>query len=128
MVVTTGGTPVPTRKWLLAVIVALVVAQPIAARADDGLVDVRTLPRLEGAVEDTSRTSSNKLMYVVPTGLAQTTPAIKRLLGADGWAQYTQPLEDAGTSLLFKKGRQGLCVSFTQRPSKPNQSPAYYDA
>ena len=128
MAETTGGTPVPTRKWLLAVIVALVVAQPIAARADDGLVDVRTLPRLEGAVEDTSRTSSNKLMYVVPTGLAETTPAIKRLLGADGWAQYTQPLEDAGTSLLFKKGRQGLYVSFTQRPKTPDQSSVYYDA
>ncbi|WP_159008111.1 hypothetical protein [Bradyrhizobium sp. S69] len=128
MAETTGGTPVPTRKWLLAVIVALVVAQPIAARADDGLVDVRTLPRLEGAVEDTSRTSSNKLMYIVPTGLAETTPAIKRLLGADGWAQYTQPLEDAGTSLLFKKGRQGLYVSFTQRPKTPDQSSVYYDA
>ena len=111
MAETTGGTPVPARKWVLAGIVALVVAQPIFARADDGLVDVRTLPRLEGAVEDTSRTRSNKLMYVVPTALADTTPAIKRLLGADGWAQYTQPLEDAGTSLLFKKGRQGLYVS-----------------
>jgi hypothetical protein len=128
MAETTGGTPVPARKWVLAAIVALVVAQPIAARADDGLVDVRTLPRLEGAVEDTSRTSSNKVMYVVPTGLAETTPAIKRLLGADGWAQYTQPLEDAGTSLLFKKGRQGLYVSFTQRPKTPDQSSVYYNA
>jgi hypothetical protein len=128
MAETTGGTPVPTRKWLRAVIIALAVAQPIAARADDGLVDVRTLPRLEGAVEDTSRTSSNKLMYIVPTGLAETTPAIKRLLGADGWAQYTQPQEDAGTSLLFKKGRQGLYVSFTQRLKTPDQSSVYYDA
>jgi hypothetical protein len=128
MAETTGGTPIPARKWVLAGIVALLAAQPIAARADDGLVDVRTLPRLEGAVEDTSRTSSNKVMYVVPTGLAETTPAIKRLLGADGWAQYTQPLEDAGTSLLFKKGRQGLYVSFTQRPKTPDQSSVYYNA
>jgi hypothetical protein len=125
----TRGTPVPARKWLLAGIVAVIVAAPMAAHtADNGLVDVRALPRLEGAVEDPAHSGSNKLMYVVPTALPVTTDAIRKLLAASGWAQYTQPLEDAGTSLFFKKGPQGLYVSFTQRPSTPHQSSVYYDA
>jgi hypothetical protein len=125
---TTRGTLVPAGKWLLACTFALTVAIPIAAKADDGLVDARTLPRLEGAVEDTARTRSNKLVYVVPTAFANTSDAVRTLLAASGWMQYTQPLEEAGTSLLFKKDRQGLYVSFTQRPSRPDQSTVYYDA
>jgi hypothetical protein len=126
---TTRGTLVPARKWLLAGIVALIAGAPLAAKAsDNGLADVRALPRLEGAVEDPARSGPHKLMYVVPTALPITTDAIRKLLTTSGWAQYTQPLEAAGTSLLFKKGQQGLYVSFTQRPSTPNQSSVYYDA
>ncbi len=51
----TRGTPVPARRRLPALIFAVLAAGSIAAGpsvalADDGLVDVRTLPRLEGAV------------------------------------------------------------------------------
>ena len=98
------------------------------ARADDGLVDVRTLPRLEGAVENTARTEPHSLNYGVPIPVTVSTPAIQKLLAADGWMQYLRPLEESGTSLLFKKGRQGLYVAFTQRPSKPDQSSVSYDS
>ena len=46
----------PAGKRLLPLILLMAAGAPIAARADDGLVDVRTLPRLEGAVEEVART------------------------------------------------------------------------
>jgi hypothetical protein len=124
----TGGTLVPTRKQLLAFVFALSAAGPIAAIADDGLVDVRTLPRLEGAVENTAHTGPHSLSYGVPTPSTVATPAIEKLLAADGWMQYSRPLESSGTSLLFKKGRQGLFVAFTQGLRHPDQSGVSYDA
>jgi hypothetical protein len=45
---------IPARKHLLPLIFAIAAAVPLTARADSGTVDVRTLPRLEGAIEDTS--------------------------------------------------------------------------
>ena len=124
----TLGTLVPARRRLLAFTLALIAAAPIAARADDGLVDVRALPRLEGAVEDTARTEPHRLSYGVPSPVAITTPAVEKLLAANGWMQYSRPLEASGSSLLFKKGRQGLFVSFTQGPRHPDQSGVSYAA
>jgi hypothetical protein len=183
---TTRGTLVPARKWLLAFSFALIAAAPVAARADDGMVDVRTLPRLEGAVEDAARTRSDSLSYGVPTVVesediceteaqrprafristyswcvpdilrktktttsfvvschapvrsvsawicsttrSNATAATRKLLAANGWVQYVQPLEESSNLLLFKKGRQGLYVSFTQGLGRPDQSAAYYTA
>ena len=127
MVGTTRGTLVPASKWLLAALFAWIAVQPLAAGADDGLVDVRNLPRLDGAVEDTTRSGPNKIMYSAPTALPETTEAIKKLLAASGWVLYARPAEEAGTSLSFKKGAQGIYVSFTQRLRTPNQSSVYYD-
>jgi hypothetical protein len=124
----TLGTQVPARKRLLAFTLALIAAAPIAARADDGLVDVRTLPRLEGAIEEPARTQPHSLSYGVATPVTITTPAIEKLLAADGWVRYSRPLEASGTSLLFKKGRQGLFVSFTQGLGRPDHSAVSYDA
>jgi hypothetical protein len=124
----TPGTLVPARKRLLAFVFAAIAAAPIAAKADDGLVDVRALPRLEGAVENTARTEPHHLSYGVPTPSTVATPAIEKLLAADGWMQYSRPLETSGTSLLFKKGRQGLFVAFTQGLRHPDQSGVSYDA
>src|ERR1700692_275458 len=108
---TTRGTLVPATKTLLALTIALIAAVPIAARADDGIVDVRPLPRLEGAVEDVAHTESHSLRYGVPTVVAVTSAATRKLLTANGWVPYVRPLEDAGGSLLFKKGQQGLARS-----------------
>jgi hypothetical protein len=122
----TRGTQVPARNRLFAFVVALIAAAPIAARADDGLVDVRILPRLEGAVENTARTEPHSLSYVVPTPATISSPAIEKLLAADGWVQYLRPLEESGGSLLFKKGKLGLSVSFTQGLKRPDQSGVSY--
>jgi hypothetical protein len=125
---TTRGMLVPAGKMLLAFTVAWAFGTPLAARADDGLVDVRTLPRLEGAVEDTARTESYSLRYGVPTPVAITSAATRKLLAASGWTQYLRPMDEASSSLLFKKGQQGLSVSFSQGLGRPDQSVVYYTA
>jgi len=123
---TTRGTLVPTGNALFAFAVALALGAPLAARADDGLVDVRTLPRLEGAVEDTARTEPHRLRYGVPTRVPLTSEATRKLLAANGWAQYLRPMDESSTGLLFKKGQQGLDVSFSQAPGRPDQSLVEY--
>jgi hypothetical protein len=130
---TTRGTPVPARRRLLAMVFAVIAAGPIvvgptAALADDGLVDVRTLPRLEGAVERTDHTTPHSLTYAVPTPVTVTSPAIEKLLAANGWMEYLRPLEPSSGSLLFKKGGYGLFVDFTQRVKTPDQSSVSYHA
>jgi hypothetical protein len=126
------GTMVPARNLLLASVVALTTALPIAARADDGLVDVRTLPQLEGAMPDQSgreqRSPGLDLTYRMPTVVAVTTAATKQLLAASGWVQYLRPLEESSSLLVFKKGQQGLYVSFTQGLGRPDQSTVNYTA
>ena len=74
---TTRGTLVPAGKALLAFTVALALGAPLAARADDGLVDVRTLPRLEGAVADAAHTEPHGWRYGVPTVVALTSEATR---------------------------------------------------
>jgi hypothetical protein len=49
-------------------------------------------------------------------------------LAAGGWVQYSRPMEESETSLLFKKGRQGLFVSLTQGLGHPDRSEVSYDA
>ena len=83
------------------------------------LVDVGKLPRLEGATEQADRTSKDRVVYSVPGTLANTTAALKKLLGAEGWKPYVAPLEEPHTTLMaFKKGGQGLSVSFTIQVGK----------
>ncbi len=78
------------------------------------LVDVRHLPRLEGAQERTGRTSSDRLEYSVAGNLPTTSAAVTKALGGDGWKPYVAPLDEVHPTLLaFKRGRQGLSVSFT---------------
>ena len=125
---TTRGMPVPARKPLAAIIFALIGAMPIAAHSDDGIVDVRTLPRLEGAVEDAARTRPESLSYGAPSVVAITTAATKKLLVANGWVPYVEPLEESSSALSFKKGQQGLRVSFTQGLGRPDQSVVHYTA
>ncbi|MDI1263976.1 MAG: hypothetical protein PS018_12040 [bacterium] len=112
-------------KRLLPLLLLLAGA-PIAAKADSGMVDVRNLPRLEGAVEDTSRTQEHRLYYAVPTVVAITSTAVRKLLAADGWVQFRRPLDEKSESLTFKKAQQGLHVSYTQGPGRPDQSVVNY--
>jgi hypothetical protein len=86
-------------------------------------VDVRQVPRLEGAKEAADRSSSDHSSYSVAAPLASTVAAIKKKLGVDGWKPYVVPLDDVhSTSLAFKKGRQGLSVSFYIQVGKDEQT------
>ncbi|WP_027527808.1 hypothetical protein [Bradyrhizobium sp. Ec3.3] len=120
------GAKVPARWRLFACGLALLASGSISARADDGIVDVHGLPRLEGAFEDNSRPDPNRMQYGVPTVVAVTRAAVKKMLAADGWVPYVRPLDENNTGLVFKKGRQGLSVSFTQWLGRPDQSAVYY--
>ena len=121
------GAQVPAR-WLLLACGMLAMAgtsQPAHA-ADEGIVDVHTLPRLDGAMEDMSRVDAHRVVYTVPTAMTVTSEGTKKLLSADGWVPYVYPLDEKSTSLSFKKGRQGLRVSFTQARGRPDQSAVSY--
>lgn len=121
------GAQVPARWLLLACgILAMVSTSRPAGAADDGFVDVHTLPRLEGAVEDTSRPDTYRVIYTVPTALAATSEATRKLLSAHGWVPYVYPLDENSAALTFKKGGQGLRVSFTQARGRPGQSAVFY--
>lgn len=122
------GTQVPARWRLLACGLVLIASCSIAAAADGGGVDVHALPKLEGAVEDSSRPESWRLEYRMPTPEAVTAPAVKKLLSADGWVPYLRPLEEKNTTLNFKKGRQGLSVYLTQGLGRPDQSMVHYSS
>jgi hypothetical protein len=119
---------IPARKQLLPLIFLIGASMPLAARADSGIVDVRTLPRLEGAVEDASHTQSHSLSYGVGTVVAITTEATRKLLTADGWVQFLRPLDEKSTILTFKKAQQGLSIHFTQGLGRPDQSVVYYNS
>ena len=119
---------IPAGKHLLPLIFLMAVGAPLAAKADNGIVDVRALPRLEGAVEDASRTQSYSMSYGVPTVVAVTSAATKKLLAADGWVQFLRPLDEKSSLLTFKKAQQGLNVHFTQGLGRPDQSVVYYTA
>jgi len=120
------GTQVPARWRVLACGLLLMASASLPARADDGYVDVHTLPQLEGAVDDTSLKNRDRVEYRMPTPETVTAPAVKKLLSADGWVPYVLPLEEKSGRLNFKKGRQGLSVHFTQALGRPDQSVVYY--
>lgn len=122
----TRGTQVPARWRLLACGLFLLASASLPARADDGYVDVHTLPQLEGAVEDTSLKNRDRVEYRMTTPQTVTAPAVKKLLSAGGWVPYVRPLEEKSDTLNFKKGRQGLSVHFTQALGRPDQSVVYY--
>jgi hypothetical protein len=121
------GAQVPARWLSLACgVLAMAITSYPAHAADESFVDVHTLPRLDGAVEDTSRPDTYRLIYTVPTALAATSDATKKLLSADGWVPYVYPLDEKSAALTFKKGRQGLRVSFTQARGRTDQSAVFY--
>jgi hypothetical protein len=120
------GTRVPARWRLLACGILLMASPARAAPFDAGYVDVHTLPVLSGAIEDNSRPDPSRVRYGVSTVVAVTTAAVRKMLSADGWVPYVRPLNETKTNLAFKKGRQGLSVSFTQGLGRPDQSAVTY--
>jgi hypothetical protein len=110
---------------------ALVSATSLAAGfpPDEAIVDTLSLPRLPGAVPDPSRAESHSSVYSAPGSVAAVTAATRQLLMADGWQPYVDPLEDMRRGgMQFKKGIQGLILSFTMSNGKADQSRVHYIA
>lgn len=99
----------------------------VPCQADDALVDVTTLPRLEGAVLNPDHAAADDFAYSVPGSVANTVAATRKLLVANGWKPYVTPsAEPDPTGFDLKKGRQGLIVSFTMTAGREDLSSVYY--
>ncbi len=68
------------------------------------------------------RSSKESEVYSVAGSLANTVAATRQLLARDGWKEYVAPLDAHDTLLAFKKGPQGLSVSFTIQVGKNEQT------
>jgi hypothetical protein len=114
------------------VVFSLIVLTGLAAallpcKADDGLVDVSALPRLDGAQVDPDHSSSTELIYSVPGPVENTIAATKRLLAADGWKPYASPSEEPNPlTMSWKKGAQGLSLFFMMPAGQPIHSAVQY--
>jgi hypothetical protein len=112
---------------LLAFVAAI--ASPGASAQPAELVDVRLLPRLEGASVDPARTAADRLYYMVAGTVPNTMAAALRMLSADGWTAYVAPLEEVSRfSLFLKKGPQKLSIFFNTDGSNTNRSGVTYSA
>jgi hypothetical protein len=99
----------------------------VPCQADEALVDVTTLPRLDGAVINPAHAASDDVVYSVPGSVANTVAATRKLLVANGWKPYVTPsAEPDPTGFDLKKGSQGLIVSFTMTAGRDDQSSVYY--
>jgi len=100
-------------------------AQEAPARQEHsgpGLVDMKDVPRLDGAHERTGA-SSHSLSYMVPGTVANTVAAVRKLLGEAGWVSYVGPLErPSDRNLWLKKGPQGLSIFFSTDGSNTSRS------
>jgi hypothetical protein len=105
----------------------LIAGGSFACRADDGIVDVTQLPRLAGA-QDEPGSKPDRVTYAVPGIVPNTIASVTKLMAESGWMQYVRPLEDSKSSLLFKKSKQGLSISFTRAQSRADQSAVSYTA
>jgi hypothetical protein len=126
-----GKYKVELKEWPVGILESLHRAYVDSDNHGTQLVDVTKLPRLEGAKEDAAHTSADRVTYAVAGKVADTTDALKKLLAADGWKPYVAPLDELyWTSVAFKKGGQGLSVSFTIQPGTDErtseQTKVYY--
>lgn len=114
-----GKSKVELKQWPVGILEPLHQAYLNSDNQSAALADVARLPRLDGAKDDASRSAKDKAVYAVSGTLADTTAALVKLLGADGWKPYAAPMEEQhSTSMAFKKGAQALSVSFTIQPGK----------
>jgi hypothetical protein len=118
-----GKLKVELKQWPVGILADLHQVYVDSDNHGAALADVAKLPRLEGATERLDRSSKDKIVYSVPATLANTTDALVKLLGAEGWKPYVAPLEERHSILMaFKKAGQGLSVSFTIQPGKNEQT------
>ncbi|KAA0078022.1 hypothetical protein [Tardiphaga sp. P9-11] len=125
------GTQVRARRYLLALLVSTAIAGgSLACRAEDGLVDVRTLPHIEGATArpDDAKYPNLNASYFGAGSVADTIANTGKLLAADGWIAYTPPFEASNRSRWYKKGAQGVSASFMTDGSRTDRSGVSYSA
>ncbi|HEY4142606.1 MAG TPA: hypothetical protein VGM57_14390 [Pseudolabrys sp.] len=114
-----GKSKVEIKQWPVSILADLHRAYVNSDSNGVPIADVTKLPRLESAKDDAGRSTKDKVVYAVPGTLADTTAALVKLLGADGWKPYVAPMDDPHSVLMaFKKGSQALSVSFTIQPGK----------
>jgi hypothetical protein len=120
----------PDQAMAAALVAAALLAGPATALADDGLVDVGTLPRLEGAVLDPARSDdARRLAYNAPGAIPVAAASTAKLLADAGWQRYRRPDDQADKTLFaLKKGKQGLHVYFTMTGGKNDHSNVNYSA
>jgi hypothetical protein len=89
-----------------------------------GMVDVTTLPRLEGAqVREDRKPTALAMSYMVSGTVPDTIAAVRKLLGENGWVSYAAPLgERHERNLDLKKGPQGFSIFFTTDGSNTNRT------
>ena len=118
-----GKFKVELKQWPVGILADLHNSYINSDNFNAPLAEVGKLPRLDGAKDDAGRSSSDRLVYSVTGSLANTIAATTKLLGADGWKPYVAPLDEAHSTLMaFKKGPQGLSVSFTIQVGKNDQT------
>lgn len=118
-----GKSTVELKEWPVAVLKTGIAAKPAAK------TDVRELPRLASAKEDSSRSSAERLVYGVPGPVPEMVAATKTLLAGAGWKRYRSPSDERDTTLLFfKKGPQGLVASLTMTAGRADESSVSVDA
>ena len=59
--------------------------------ADGDAVDVRRLPRLDGAQENVARSTSTNLRYDIAGSVPDATASVRTLFAAEGWKQFVSP-------------------------------------
>jgi hypothetical protein len=96
------------------------------ARAPEIPIDVRELPRPEGAYlkdEDARKNDQHSMHYMVPAGIAATRSTVSKLLVDNGWVAFVAPLErSSDRSLYFKKGQQSVSLHFSTDGSNMSRS------
>ncbi len=87
--------------------------------------DISTVPRPDGAeVSASDRATSSSITYVFQGSRDGANAATERSLNAQGWLRYRPP--DQQQSIRFKKGRDGIYISVSGAPGRPDQSRISY--
>lgn len=90
-----------------------------------GNLDTRTLPRVDGAEDQYSCSSSS--LYFTSVKVEEATATLRRLFAASGWQEYDQAFSQKAdrpdtADLLFRKNAYSVGVSISKPATQPNKS------
>jgi len=104
--------------WMLAAFSGLAGASHNAFAQTD--FDISSVPRPDGAEIIADRSSSSSITFVYPASKAGAAVATEKALNSQGWRRYQTP--DQPLSVRFKKGSDGIYVSFNKSDGKADRS------